>query len=81
MEQDIITYIREDIHGGRADLDIAPDDDLLTSGTLGSMDVMRLIEHLETTYAVKIEPAEMIIDHFMTARAMADLLRTKNVGA
>ena len=74
METDIIHYIQTEIHPG-ADLPLAPADDLLTTGTLGSMDMMRVIQHLETTYAVKVEPAEMTIDNFMTVSAMADMVR------
>lgn len=71
MQQTIINYIKNEIHGGDADLEIEPEDDLLGSGLLGSMEMMRLVEHLETTYDFRVAPQDMAIENFMTVAAMS----------
>ncbi len=71
MEQTIINFITEDIHGGDPALGLQPEDDLLGSGLLGSMDMMRVVEFLERTYDFRVPPQDMAIENFMTVSAMA----------
>lgn len=71
MEEQIINFIKSDIHNNRQDIQIAPEDDLLMSGLLVSMDMIRLIEFLEKTYSVSIPPQDMNIDNFISVAAMA----------
>jgi len=71
MQQTIVDYIKNEIHGGDPELEIEPEDDLLGSGLLGSMEMMRLVEHLETTYDFRVAPQDMAIENFMTVAAMA----------
>ncbi|MBC6994132.1 acyl carrier protein [Neolewinella lacunae] len=71
MEQTIIDYIKNEIHAGDQSLDIDPEDDLLGSGLLGSMEMMRLVEHLENTFHFRVQPQDMAIENFLTVAAMA----------
>ena len=71
MQKTIIAYIKNEIHDDDPDLEIEPEDDLLGSGLLGSMEMMRLVEHLETTYNFRVAPQDMAIENFMTVAAMA----------
>ena len=71
MEQSIIDFITEDIHGGDPTLGLQPEDDLLISGLLGSMDMMRVVEFLERTYGFRVPPEDMAIENFVTVAAMA----------
>lgn len=68
----ITDYIINEFHGGDTSLSIAPDDDLLSSNLLGSMDMMRLITFLEEEYQFKVEPQDMTIENFITIAAMTD---------
>lgn len=70
MQELITDYIINEIHGGDTTLIIAPEDDLLGSGLLGSMEMMRLVEHLERTYDFRVQPQDMAIENFMTVAAM-----------
>ena len=80
METTIINYIVDQIHDGDPDLDIAPDDDLLGGGLLGSMEMMRLVQYLEETYGFRVAPQDMAIENFMTVTAMtAYVNRVKTV--
>lgn len=59
------------------ELDLQPEDDVLTSGLISSMAVFRLIDFLEQTFAVQIPPADMTIDHFFSVAAMGDYVRSR----
>lgn len=65
-------YLADHAHGpppGR-------DENLFVSGAVDSMTIMKLIAFLETTYAVKIPPGDLIPDHFKTVQAMAEYMST-----
>ncbi|PHI20708.1 hypothetical protein CEQ90_06560 [Lewinellaceae bacterium SD302] len=77
MQEQIISFIKTDIHAGRSDLQIEADEDLLSSGLLGSMDMVRVIEFIERTFEIKVAPQEMTIDNFITVEAMESLVNAK----
>lgn len=77
MTDVIINYILQEIHGGESDLEISPSDDLLGSGIVESMGMMRLIEFIEKKYSFKVPPQDMTIEHFMTVEAMVNYISSK----
>lgn len=77
MTDVIINYILQEIHGGESDLEILPSDDLLGSGIVESMGMMRLIEFIEKKYSFKVPPQDMTIEHFMTVEAMVNYISSK----
>ncbi len=79
MNETIINFIIEKLHDGRTDLEISPEDDLLGSGLIESMAMMRLIAFIEEEYSIKVSPQEMTIENFMTVEAMVNFVnRVKN---
>lgn len=74
MENKIITYIIDELHDGNTTIEIAPSDDLLGTGLIESMDMMRLIQFIETEYSIKVEPQDMTIENFMTVEAMVQYI-------
>ena len=74
MKEGIKTFIVESLLSGT---EIANDDDLLLSGLLDSMSVMRLVLHLETAFAVKIPPEDVIIEHFTSVETINAYLEKK----
>jgi len=79
IEQKIIKYILEELHGGQSDLEILPEDDLLGSGLVESMGMMRLIQFVEDENEIKVSPQDMTIENFMTVQAIVDYVeRSKN---
>ncbi len=74
LEQRIINYILEELHGGQSDLKILPEDDLLGSGLVESMGMMRLIQFIEDDNGIKVSPQDMTIENFMTVAAMVDYI-------
>lgn len=79
MHQQIIQFIVEDLHQGRTDLDISPEDDLLMAGLLESLGVLQLVQFLENTFDLKIPPQDMTIENFQTVEAMVTYIKSKRV--
>ena len=59
----IANYIRNEILRD-PEAEIAPDQDLLLSGSLDSLDVVRLVEHLETESGVEIPAQDVTLENF-----------------
>lgn len=79
MKETIINYIIQELHGGKSDLEIFPEDDLLGSGLIESMGMMRLIQYIEEEYDFRVAPQDMTIENFMTVEAMvAYVQKVKN---
>lgn len=68
----IATFIVNEFHGGDTSLEIAPEEDLLGTGLVKSLEMMRLIEFIEVTFDLKVQPQDMTIENFITIQAMAD---------
>ena len=80
METRILDYIKTELLADEH-FDLTPDDDLLGSGLISSMAVFRLIGFLEETFAVRIPPEEMTIEHFLTVSSMAAYVRERQAAA
>ena len=82
MVQDTITdFIRDEIHDGDPELEFDPNDDLLGTGILASMEMMRLVQHLEQTYAFRVAPRDMAVENFISVAAMSSYVRRVKGGA
>lgn len=75
MEQIIIDYIKNEFHGDNPDLELYPEDDLLSAGLVDSMGMMRLIQHIEEQFDIKVAPQDMTIENFITVAAMCDYVK------
>ena len=76
MQDTILNYIRT--HLLEAGQEIEADDDMLTSGLIDSMKVMRLIGFIEKEFQKPIPPEDMIIDHFISVDAIEEYLNSRN---
>jgi len=61
-------YVISELLSGK---DIRENDDLLLSGLVDSLGVMRLVTHLEQQYSIKIPPEDVTIEHFMNIEAIS----------
>ena len=51
-------------------LDLDAETDLLTSGTLDSMAVIRLVASMEQKYDIKIPPTDLVIENFLNVQSI-----------
>ncbi|MDN3204393.1 acyl carrier protein [Algoriphagus sediminis] len=70
MIEEITKYISEEI-----DTDINAEEELLSSGLIDSITIMKVIAFLEETYDVKVPPQDMVIENFNTVQSMGDYLK------
>lgn len=77
MYKRIIKHIEEHLSNEDIDDGIALDEDLLGSGILDSLGMMKLIAFLEEEFNCKVQPEEMVIENFMTVGNISDFLENK----
>jgi acyl carrier protein len=76
IKEQIKMFIVSDLTG-QPSLVIGDDEDLLLSGLVDSLGVVRLIAFLEEQTSVNIPPGEVTIENFGTVSAMVNYLGTK----
>ena len=72
----IIKYIKDNLLTGKGEIELSPEDDLLGSGLLDSMGVMRLVGFVEETFNIKIPPEDIVIENFMDVRAITNYVES-----
>ena len=55
---------------------VTPKDNLLSSGLVDSVSMMRLITHLEVSLDLKIPPIELVPKNFLTPQVIAKFLQS-----
>jgi acyl carrier protein len=74
MKDAIKKYLHEEILGGNAEVTVEDEDDLLLSGLVDSIGLMRLIAFLEEEFDVQVPPEEVTIDRFRSVATIAQYL-------
>lgn len=77
MESILIDYIKKELAGDPS-ATLTAEDDLLNSGLVDSMGVMRLIAFIEEEFNVKIPPQDLVIENFMSVAAIVGYLNKVN---
>ena len=76
MTEKIVTYIKEEITLEPIE-DIHLDEDLLGSGILDSLGIMKLVTFLEKEFQVKVLPGDMTVENFSTLRSIAGFISSQ----
>lgn len=63
----LLRFVEQDLPDGT---DLQPDTDLLLSGALDSLGVVRVVHWLEDELGIEIDPADVVLEHFQTVGAM-----------
>lgn len=64
-------YVGETLLG---EAPVDPDEELLLSGILDSLMVVRMIAHIEEQFSVKVPATDVVLDNMKSVRAIADYL-------
>jgi acyl carrier protein len=70
----IIKYIQENLLSKKGEIELSPEDDLLGSGLLDSMGVMRLVGFVEETFNIKIPAEDIVIENFMDVKSITNYI-------
>lgn len=73
MKNRIIAYLKSEISNEPLD-DIDINEDLLGSGIVDSLGMMRLVVFLEKEFQKKIGPEDMTVENFKTVQSISDYL-------
>lgn len=73
----ILDHIKTVILAGGSGGDIGSSDDLIESGMMDSLALMRLIQFLEESFGVIFDGMDVVPDNFQTVDAMVDLIEKK----
>lgn len=77
MVSSIIKYITEELINEELDDDLNKDDDLLGSGLIDSLGMMKLVVFIENEFKVSVPPEDMTIENFMTVDCIDQYLQSK----
>ncbi len=75
MEAVLLNYITQLTHE-QLDTPLTVDDDLLGSGILDSIGMMKLVSFIETELSMVIPPEDILIENFMTVKHIITYLKT-----
>jgi acyl carrier protein len=76
-EDELLAFVSRDLLSGRPDLTLAGDEDLLGSGLVDSLGVMRIVAFIEERFGIAVPPEDVRIEHFLTVRQIADYLTAR----
>jgi len=76
IAEDIVSILKTEILQDE-EFEISTDEDLLSSNTLDSMALIRLVASIEEKYEFKIPPTDLVIEHFINIDAMATYIGSK----
>lgn len=77
MKKKLIDYIQNELlESEETDELLASDEDLLSSGLLDSLSVMKLISFMEKNFGVVVPPADMVIENFVTVDAISEYIQS-----
>lgn len=75
LKQEIKTFILTDLLSGKGG-DLEDDDNLLLTGQLDSLGVIRLVGHFEKRLGKKIPPESITVENFRTVSDIARFLES-----
>lgn len=76
MDNRIATYIKTELTNEPVDR-IEPEEDLLGSGLVDSLGMMRLIGFIEKEFGIRVGPEDMTVEHFGTLQNIESYLKSK----
>lgn len=73
-QEQIKAFLENNLLAGR-DVSLDDDDDLLLSGLINSLGVMRLVSFVQETFNIEVAPDEVTIENFETINAIANYVK------
>lgn len=72
----ILDFIRDEVVLDPG-FEVAPEENLFTTGILDSVSIMRLVDHLETNYGFTVPPIDFVPQNFRSIGAMSAYVNTR----
>jgi len=81
IEQELRSFIAEELLYGSDQRSIAADQSLQESGVIDSMGMLRLVTFIEETFAIEVLDGEIIPEHFATLGDIISFIERKQSAA
>ena len=75
MKTDLIEIVQNELLN--SDQSVTAEQDLLTSGLIDSLGVMRLVAYIESHWDITIPPGDVTLENFCTVNTIADYIDSK----
>ena len=72
MKEKITAYIKDNLL--ESDIEITEEDDLLNTGLVDSIGVIKLIAYIQEEFGIVVPPEEMVIENFISVSAIDNFL-------
>jgi len=70
---DLVSFIEDEVSA--IDDPIEASSDLLLTGAVDSMGIVLVVQWIEARLGITIDPADVVLEHFISVDAMAEYLR------
>ena len=74
IAQQINDYIVRELMADKPGATVANDESLIEGGVVDSLGIFLLIAFIESTFNVKVQPEDVVLDNFQTVNAIRDLV-------
>jgi len=80
FEDDLLTFITDRLLAVPPAAALQAEDDLLSSGLVDSIGVMRIVAFIEERFGIAVPPEDVRIEHFLTVQDIARYLTARRAG-
>jgi acyl carrier protein len=73
----LVRYVSQELLDGSSGANLQADDNLLTSGLIDSLGIIRLVNFIEDAFDVDVRPEDITIENFRTINVIAEYLEAR----
>ena len=73
----LVRYVSQELLDGPDGANLQVDDNLLTSGLIDSLGIMRLVNFIEDAFNIEVRPEDITIENFRTISVIAEYLQKR----
>ena len=70
MEDKILSFIKTNLIEDTVNMDLTVEEDLLSTGLIDSIGIMKLINFIEEEFTIKVPAEDMTIENFISVEAI-----------
>lgn len=79
ITETLVRYVSQELLNGSVGVNLQADDNLLTTGLIDSLGIIRLVNFIEDAFNVEVRPEDITIENFRTINVIAAYLETRRV--
>lgn len=73
-EAALMEFVGEELLRGRKS-DLSPDEDLLSTGIIDSLGILRLVSFIEERFGIQVPDEDVVYENFSSVKALVDYLQ------